>query len=304
MRRSVPIGIGLLLAAWPAVASAYAVDMATEILIYALFALSLNVLVGYSGSVSFGHAAFFAIGGYVCAILFKTHGWPLALALPAAVAVSAAAAAVIGFFCVRLNEIYFSMLTLAFSMLVWSIAFKWRAVTGGDDGFIGLRPPAWLAGRERTYWFVLAVTALATAVLWRICHSSFGRGLVAIRENAARAAFIGIDVRRMRLVAFVVAGSFAGVAGALFALYKHGANPDSAFWTESAQVLIMVLLGGTQAFFGPAIGAAVLHTLQVVAGQFTQYWPLVLGCVLLVIVMAAPDGLAGLAMRFKRRRPR
>jgi branched-chain amino acid transport system permease protein len=292
----------LLLAALPLAGSAYVIDMTTEVLIYALFALSLNVLLGYAGSVSFGHAAFFALGGYVCAILLKTHGWPLAAALAAAVLASALAAAVIGYFCVRLNEIYFAMLTLAFSMLLWSVAFKWRGVTGGDDGFVGLRLPALLAGRERVYWFVLAVAALATAALWRICHSSFGRALVAIRENPARAAFIGIDVRRMRLLAFIVAGSFAGVAGALFALYKRGMHPDAAFWTESAQVLIMALLGGTHVFFGPAIGAAVLHTLQVVAGQVTLYWPLVLGCVLLVIVLAAPEGLAGLALRFKRTR--
>lgn len=304
MRSVAWIVFALLLAALPAAGSAYAIDMATEILIYALFALSLNLLVGYTGSVSFGHALFFALGGYVCAILLKTYGWPLAAALPAAVVASALAAAVIGYFCVRLNEIYFAMLTLAFSMLAWSIAFKWRAVTGGDDGLIGLRLPDWLAGRERIYWFVLTVTATATAVLWRICHSSFGSGLVAIRENAARASFIGIDVRRMRLAAFIVAGSFAGVAGALFSLYKRGMNPDTAFWSESAQVLIMTLLGGTHVFFGPVIGAAVLHTLQVVAGQFTLYWPLVLGCVLLVIVLAAPEGLAGLAVRFKRTRVR
>jgi branched-chain amino acid transport system permease protein len=291
----------LLLFLLPWAGSPYAIDLATEILIYALFALSLNVLVGYAGNVSFGHAAYFAIGGYVCAVLMKTHGWPLAAALPAAMLGAALAALVIGYFCVRLNEIYFAMLTLAFSMLVWSVAFKWRAVTGGDDGFVGLRLPEWLAGRERFYWFVLGVTLAATLVLWRICRSSFGRGLVAIRENAARAAFIGIDVRRMRLLAFVVAGSFAGVAGALFGLYKRGMHPDTAFWTESAQVLIMVLLGGPHAFFGPAAGAAVLHGLQVFTGQFTQHWPFVLGFVLLVIVLAVPQGLAGLTRRFSRR---
>jgi len=288
---------GLVVAALllvPLSGSRYAIDLTTEIMIFALFALSLNLLLGYSGNISFGHAAFFAVGGYACVILMTSYGWPLAAAFAGAVLMSAVTALVIGYFCVKLNQIYFAMLTLAFSMLVWSVAFKWRSVTGGDDGFVGAVTPDFIGTRERFYYFVLITVTFATYLLWRLCNSTFGRGLVAIRENPVRASFIGIDIRRMRLIAFVISGSFAGVAGSLFGLYNKGMYPESAFWTESAQVLIMALLGGIYSFFGPAIGAAALYLLDVFINQFTEYWPLVLGIILLVIVMAAPEGLIGL----------
>lgn len=304
----IPRGIQLL-AVLPALAalvpltgSRYLIDLSTEVLIYALFALSLNLLIGYAGNVSFGHAAYFAIGGYSCAILVTTCEWPLVCGFLAAVALSGAAALGIGFFCVRLSDIYFAMLTLAFAMLVWSVAFKWRALTGGDDGFVGVRLPAMLESRVVFFYFALVVVSVSTALLWVVCHSAFGRTLVAVRENPVRAAFVGVDTRRMRLAAFVIAGTFAGAAGALFALYNRGIYTESAFWTESAQVLIMVLLGGIHSFFGPALGALVLYLLEVTINQYTQYWPAVLGGILLAIVMFFPEGLAGLARRSWRRR--
>ena len=281
----------------PLLGSRYLIDLSTEVLIYALFALSLNLLIGYAGNVSFGHAAYFAIGGYGCAILLTTYQWPLLLSFPAAILLSGVAALLIGFFCVRLTAIYFAMLTLAFAMLVWSVAFKWRSLTGGDDGFVGVAMPAFLEDRTAFFYFVLSVVALSTAALWLICHSAFGRTLVAVRENPMRAGFVGVDTRRMRLLAFVIAGSFAGVAGALFALYNRGMYTESAFWTESAQVLIMTLLGGMYSFFGPALGAAVLYLLDVTINQYTEYWPTVLGTILLAILLLLPEGLVGLAQR-------
>ena len=300
--RGTAIAIVVVLAALacvPLLGSDYLVDLATQIVIYVLFALSLNVLIGYSGNVSFGHAAYFAIGGYACAILLTTYGWPLVLAFPAAVLLSGLAAAAIGYFCVKLTDIYFAMLTLAFAMFVWGIAFKWRAVTGGDDGFVGIAKPELLRSRVPYFYFALTVVTLSSAALWVICHSAFGRTLVAVRENRVRAGFVGVDTRRVRHVAFIVAGTFAGVAGALFALYNNGMYTESAFWPESARVLIMVLLGGMYSFFGPALGAAVLYFLQVVTVQYTEYWPTVLGLILLVILMFVPEGLVGLAKRLR-----
>ena len=285
----------------PLSGSRFMLDLATQIMIYALFALSLNVLIGYTGNVSFGHAAYFAIGGYACAILVTTYGWPLFLGILAAVVLSGIAALVIGAFCVRLNEIYFAMLTLAFSMLVWSVAFKWKAVTGGDDGFVGVDIPALISDRTSFFYFVLACVSGATAILYVICHSTFGRALVAIRENEVRASFLGLNARAMRLAAFVIAGGFAGLAGALFGLYNRGMYVESAFWTESAQVLIMTLLGGIYSFFGPMIGAAALYLLEVFINQFTEYWPIVLGVILLFIVLVAPEGLAGMYERARSR---
>lgn len=293
----IAIIIVLALALLPLAGSRYSVDLATQVLIHCLFALSLNVLIGYTGNISFGHAAYFAIGGYACAVLLTTYHWPLVLALPAAVVISGLAAAVIGYFCVRLTQIYFAMLTLAFAMLVWGIAFKWKDVTGGDDGFTGILVPKLLEGHVNYYYFTLVLVAAGVWLLWMICHSAFGLTLVAIRENAVRAGFIGVDTRKMRWASFTVAGTFAGLAGALFGMYNRGMYIENAFWTESAQVMIMVLLGGIYSFAGPLIGAAVLYLLQVITNQYTPYWPTVLGLILLVVVLVLPDGLAGLAKR-------
>lgn len=300
--RPLPIVLVLLaLVLIPMVGSAYLVDLTTEILIYCLFALSLNVLLGFAGSVSFGHAAYFAIGGYTAAILQTTYQWPLPLSLLGAIVLTGAAAAAIGYFCVKLDEIYFAMLTLAFSMFVWAIAFKWRAVTGGSDGFVGVTVPAMLDDRAAFYYFALAIVGVSTVLLWWLARSGFGAGLLAIRQNPLRARFIGMDVKRMRLAAFVVAGIFAGIAGSLLALYNRGMYVESAFWPESARVLIMVLLGGINAFFGPIIGATVLYLLDALIGRVTVYQPMVLGLILLAVVMFAPEGLSGLYASARRR---
>jgi branched-chain amino acid transport system permease protein len=285
----------------PLMGSRYLIDLSTEIIIYTLFALSLNVIVGFSGNVSFGHAAYFSIGGYTCVILLTTYQWPVVLALPAAVIMAGLVAAFVGYFCVKLNDIYFAMLTLAFSMFVWGVLFKWRSVTGGDDGFVGVAIPAWLESRAAFFYFALMIITVSTAVLWVICHSAFGRTLIAVRENRVRAGFVGVDTRRMRWMAFVVAGTFAGIAGALFGMYNRGMYTESAFWTQSAQVLIMTLLGGMYSFFGPAIGAAVLYLLDVLTNQFTEYWPAVLGIILIAILLFLPEGIVGLAQKIRRR---
>lgn len=284
----------------PILGSHFLVDLTTEISIYVLFALSLNMLVGYAGNVSFGHAAYFAIGGYANAILLTTYEWPLWASIVAATTLSSCTAVAIGYFCIRLSDIYFAMLTLAFSMLVWAVAFKWRSVTGGDDGFVGVPLPSWLDNRIAIYHFVLGMVIGSTSVMWLICHSAFGRILVAVRENARRATFVGIDERRVRLVAFTIAGTFAGVSGALFSLYNRGMFTESAYWTESAQVLIMTLLGGIHSFFGPALGAATLYLLEVNISRYTEYWPLVLGGLLVIIVLFVPDGLIGIARRLRK----
>ena len=301
-RRQRVMGLVLALVALlclPLWGSRYLLDLSTEVAIFALFALSLNLLVGYAGDVSFGHAAYFAIGAYANAILLTSYEWPLALSLPAAVLLSATAALFIGYFCVRLSAIYFAMLTLAFAMLVWSIAFKWRELTGGDDGFIGVRLPAFLEHRTAFFYFTLAVVLVSVVLLRRVCRSAFGHTLLALRENRLRAEFVGIDSRRVRLLAFVVAGGFAGVAGGLFALYNRGGFVESAYWTESARVLIMVLLGGMYSFFGPALGAAVLYVLEALINQYTEYWPAVLGLILLGILLFLPEGLVSLGRRWR-----
>lgn len=291
----------VLLALLPLAGSRFLLELAIQILIFSLFALSLNVLAGHVGSVSFGHAAFLALGGYACAYFQTRMGLPLPVSLLGAIVLTAVAAWIIGWFCVRLNEIYFSMLTLAFSMLIWAIAMKWKAVTGGDDGFVGIKVPELLQTPQAFFWFAWATVSVSTAALWILSKSTMGRAFVAIRENPVRASFIGINVPRMRLIAFVIAGVFAGIAGALLALYVRGMFPQSAFWTQSGQVMIMVLLGGVHSFVGPILGAATLYLLESTIHRYTEYWPLVLGTILLVIVLVAPQGLIGAFRRVWRK---
>jgi branched-chain amino acid transport system permease protein len=295
----------------PWLGSRFYTFLATDIAILALFAASLNLLLGYTGLVSFGHAAYFGVGAYTCAILMKTHGAPFPLAFLAAGAAAAGFALLFGFFCVRATKIYFAMLTLAFSQIVWAVCFKWNAVTGGEQGFSNVPYPdlSWmgslpffssLRGADHYYLLVLALVALGFAALRRIVDSPFGRVLTAIRENPERAQFVGINVRGYQLAAFAVAGTFAGWAGALFALFNRGVFPDFAHWSKSAEVLIMVILGGISNFWGPAVGAAALTLLNHQITAVTQYWPLVLGTILIVLLFAFPEGILGILKKRRR----
>ena len=312
---AVPVFLAAACVPW--LGSRFYTFLATDIAILALFAVSLNLLLGYTGLVSFGHAAFFGIGAYTCAILMKTHGVPFALALLAAAASAAFWAALIGAFCVRSTKIYFSMLTLAFAQIVWAVCFKWNSVTGGEQGFSNVPYPDldWMSAipflaelriGDRYFLVVLALTAGAFALLRRVVGSPFGRVLMAIRENPERAEFIGLDVRRYQLAAFTAAGAFAGFAGALFGIFNRGVFPDFSHWSKSAEVLIMAILGGLGHFWGPAIGAAALILLNQQITAYTLYWPLILGSILIVLLFAFPGGIVGALhaglTRIRRRR--
>src|SRR5215831_10810231 len=291
----------------PALGSRYYTFLANDVVIWALFATSLNLLVGYTGLVSFGHAAYFGIGAYTTGLLMKKVGVAFLLAFLAAGVLAGLFALVFGFFCVRLTRIYFAMLTLAFAQIVWAICFKWNELTGGEQGMPEIPYPdfGWLerlgaslpllSWRTAEYFYFLTVVLVA-ASLWalhRIVTSPFGRMLTTIRENAERAEFIGVNVRRYELAAFVLAGTFAGLAGGLFGIFNRGVFPDFAYWTKSSEVLIMTLLGGMGSFFGPSIGALVLILLNQQIVSYTEYWPLVLGTVLVVLLFGFPGGIAG-----------
>ncbi len=299
----------------PALGSRFWTFVATDVAIMALFAVSLNLLLGYGGLVSFGHAAYFGIGAYACGILMKQHAVPFSLALPAAGLIAGMAAAVFGFFCVRLTKIYFAMLTLAFAQIVWAIAFKWNSLTGGEQGMPEIPYPdlSWigripgLAGSRDSELFYLLTVALVAVCLWllrRAVQSPFGRLLTTIRENPERAEFIGVNVRRHELIAFVIAGLFAGVAGGLFGIFNRGVFPDFAYWPKSSEVLIMTILGGMGSFYGPALGALILLVLNQQITSYTQYWPAILGTLLIVLLFAFPGGVTGALGRFGRRMAR
>jgi branched-chain amino acid transport system permease protein len=288
----------------PWVGSRYDTFLATQIAISALFAVSLNLLLGTTGLVSFGHVAYFGIGSYVCGILMKTYAVPFTLALPAAALGAAFGSLVFGFFCVRLTKIYFAMLTLAFSQIIWAICFKWNDVTGGDQGLPDVPYPdlGWMSSipfledlriSDQFYVVTLVVVMLSLAAMQRIINSPFGLMLKTIRENPQRASSIGLDVRAYELAAFVVAGGFAGIAGALFGIFNRGVFADYVYWPKSAEVMIMTILGGIDHFWGPVIGAATLVLLNQETTSYTEYWPFVLGTILLVLLFAFPGGIAG-----------
>jgi branched-chain amino acid transport system permease protein len=229
---------------------------------------------------------------------------PFVLAWPAAGELAGLLALVAGFFCVRLTKIYFAMLTLAFAQIVWAICFKWNDVTGGEQGMPEIPYPelGWMSvlpilgdWRASDHFYVLTVLLVA-ACLWllrRLVGSPFGRILTTIRENPERAEFIGVNVRRYELIVFVIAGAFAGLAGGLFGIFNRGVFPDFAYWTKSSEVLIMAILGGIGHFWGPAVGALVLLVLNQQITSYTQYWPFILGSILIVLLFVFPGGIVG-----------
>src|SRR6516162_8876465 len=280
----------------PLALSAFYVVLLIEIAVAALFATAFNLLMGFGGMVSFGHAAYFALGAYAAALLSQKAGWPMLAALAAAPVVAALGALVFGFFIVRLTSTYFAMLSLAFGQIVFTVIFKWKSLTGGDDGILGLWPPEWLKSPAAYYYFTVTVVALALLALRAIVDSPFGSALKAVRENPRRARYIGIDVRRHQLMAFVISGFFSGLAGGLFAFYNGSVFPDFAFFTKSFEPLVVTLLGGVGSFFGPLVGAFGFKLLEwLISREWPVYWPLVLGSVVIAGVILLPRGFVGLA---------
>jgi ABC-type branched-subunit amino acid transport system ATPase component/ABC-type branched-subunit amino acid transport system permease subunit len=295
----------LVLLVLPFVLGRAEVFLATEIIVLMLFATSFNLLFGYTGLVSFGHATYFGLGAYTLALLLKRYGAPFPVALLSAPVVSAIIALVIGWFCVRSIRLYFSLLTLAFGQLVWAIVFEWYDFTGGSDGIQGIPKPEVLSGLTPMYYFVLVVVAVCLVLLWFIANSPFGWALKAIRDNPHRAQFLGINERQYKLMAFTIAGAFAGVAGALFSLFQGFADPGLLDWTRSAEPLFMSLVGGMHYFLGPVVGAGVVTWLRKFTSSFTEYWPLVFGIILLAMVIGLSEGIVGFVIAWwqRRRRP-
>jgi branched-chain amino acid transport system permease protein len=291
-----------LLAALPFASTKFVSYLATRAMLLGIFAVGYDLLLGRTGLLSFGHGAFYAAGAYGLG-LFSLHVSPHPLiGLAVGVAAAALLAAVVGFFCVRSSEVYFSMLTLAFGMMVFALVWNAREVTGGDDGLIGIaRAPITLGGlvripiaRESQFYFlVLAFFALAVGTAHRLRASPFGLALAGIRENATRAEFAGVAVRRYRLAVFVLSASFAGLAGALEALLESNARPFMAHWTHSAEPILVGLLGGLGTLPGPLVGSLLFIGMREIVQRFTEHWMLAMGIVLLVIIGAFRGGIVG-----------
>lgn len=262
-----------------------------SVLVLAVFATSFNVLLGYTGLVSFAHASYYGTGSYTVALLALHLGAPPLLGLVLAPIAAGAIAYATGLVALRATRLYFALLTLALGQLVFLIVFQWRSLTRGDDGIHGIVLPPALQPTQNRYWFVLAMTALALAVLGYVLRSPFGATLRAIRENRERTGFLGIKVKRYELAAFVIGGAFAGWAGALYALYDRSAFPDLLHWTTSATPIFVTLIGGLASFAGPAVGAVVFGLLEDWITRNIAYWQAVLGVVLLLIILFLPGGI-------------
>jgi branched-chain amino acid transport system permease protein len=287
-----------LLCALPQLASdsPYTVVLAVDVLVAVLFASSLHFILGPAGLHSFGHAAYFGVGAYAAALLLQRVALPMPLSLAMAPFVSALLAVLFGWFCVRLSGVYLAMLTLAFGQIVWSIVFQWDDLTGGSNGLTGIWPSEFWADKTLFFYGVLAVVGLSVFVLRRILHAPFGYALRASRDSELRAAALGLNVKQLQWLGFVVAAFFAGLGGALFAFAKGNMSPEVLGISRSVDGLVMVLLGGVQSLSGPVLGAVSFTLLQDSVARSTEYWRALLGGILLLLVIALPHGLTGLGL--------
>ncbi|MGB3864339.1 MAG: ABC transporter permease [Xanthobacteraceae bacterium] len=291
--RFAAIAVLILAAALPLVAGNYALSVGAEIAIFVVFAASLHFMMAVGGMASFGHAAYFGLGSYGVAFLAKLAGLPMIVCLLLGPMLGLAGAVLFGWFAVRLSGVYFAMLTLAFAQIVWSIAFQWVDVTGGDNGILGVWPAALVATPARFYWLSLAVAALSVAVLRVLVFAPFGYGLRATRDSVLRSEAVGIDSKRVQWAAFVVAGTFAAIAGALFAYLKGSVFPDNAGIALSVDSLVMVLLGGVETVSGAVVGAIVYKALSIWLVSYTELSKLVMGAVIVILVVMFPKGIVG-----------
>jgi branched-chain amino acid transport system permease protein len=282
-------------------------DFLIYVMAYGLLAMSLNLLVGLTGLVSFGHAAYFASGAYIFGLLMQTGQVAIPVAMLATVLGTALLSLVIGLICVRLKDIYFAFITLAFQMFLHSIILTWVSLTGGDQGLRGgiPRPPFMgidLDDNMTLYIFCVVVFTLCVVLMRQIWQSPFGYTLRLIRDNPDRAVFLGVNVVRVKLGIFVLAGSMASVGGMLLALFVSGAYPEFGFWTTSGEAIFMVMLGGTQTFFGPIVGAVLFRLIEYFVLIYTEYHGLVFGIVIMVIVLGLRQGVADYLVDWLRRR--
>lgn len=273
----------------------------SEILIMGLFALSFNLLLGYTGLLSFGQAAFFGVGAYTAALLIKNGFENIFLIFLLGFILSAVCSAIVGYLSIRRDEIFFAMLTLGFGMLFYAIAHNWIAVTGGSDGMPVFSLPIIKFGTFQInfytpvnmYFLILIVTSIASVTLYFIIHSPFGLILKGLRENKERVLFVGGNINLFRIVAFTISGSFAGVSGILFCFLNNMATPEFMHWSFSARPVMMSIIGGTNVFWGPMIGAGIFFILEQIVIQFSENWMFFLGILLVLIVLFFPKGVLG-----------
>jgi branched-chain amino acid transport system permease protein len=289
-----PIGaIFIILLILPLILHRFYTYILSLIFVTSLLAMSLNLVVGHGGLFQFHHAVFYGLGAYTVALMLTKTSLPMWLGFIAGPIVAALVGLLIGWFCVRLTRLYFGMLQISLGSLIWAIVFRWYSFTGGDDGIHGIPMPPMLSSLNNAYYFILIILVICLIGLYLILESPFGRTLQAIRDNPQRCEAVGINVRRHQLMAIVIATFFAGVAGVLFVVLEGSVFPDLLFWVLSLEIFIMCLLGGWFTFAGPMLGAAIMVALRTFVGIYTEYWTLILGVILILLIFFLPEGVMG-----------
>jgi branched-chain amino acid transport system permease protein len=292
------------LAVLPWVLARHQLSILTELLIFGLFAMSLDLIMGYTGMVSFGHAAYFGLGAYASALILLNFEQPIPVALVAGALLAGLVAAPVAYISTRATGIYFAMLTLAFAQLLYTVAYKWRDLTGGSDGIAGVPKTTLFWGgpslaQPRPFYFLVAICVVLSLIACRVLvRSPFGRALLAIRENERRFTSLGRDPRPFKLVVFVAAATFAGLAGALFAPFRGFASPEIMFWVLSGQALMMVITGGIGTLIGPVLGAMIFMLIQEILSSYTEHWMIFTGTIFVLIVIFLPGGVVGTVRRW------
>jgi branched-chain amino acid transport system permease protein len=288
----------VLLLGLPPFLSSFTITLLTQALVWGMLAMSLDVLLGYTGLASLGHAAYLALGSYSVGILATRYGANFWVTLAVGVALAALGAAIFGLVALRATGVYFLMITLALGMVVWGLAHRWVSMTQGDNGIAGVPRPRglpWSLGTALPfYYFVLAAFALVFLVLWMVVHSPFGKTLVGIRESESRMRTLGYHVWLHKYIGFVIAGTGGGVAGVFWAYYNGFVSPADAELATSVEILLMVALGGRGTLFGPVLGAFVIVLLKNVVSVYTHRWLLILGAVYIGTIVYAPEGIVGM----------
>lgn len=263
------------------------------IYVTSLLTMSLNLLVGHGGMFQFHHAVFYGVGAYTVALILTKTSLPMWVGFVAGPMAATIVGLFIGWFCVRLTRLYFGMLQISLGSLIWAIVFRWYSFTGGDDGIHGIRMAPFLSSLNNSYYFILVILVISLIILYLVLKSPFGSTLQAIRDNPDRCAAVGINVRRHQLLAIVIATFFAGMAGVLFVVLERSVFPDLLFWVLSLEIFIMCLLGGWFTFAGPILGAAITVALRTFVGIYTEYWTLILGIILILLIFFLPEGVMG-----------
>ena len=297
-RTAVAVGLMALLA-MPAVMSRFYLYFLGTILVMGLLATSLNLVLVYGGMYQFHHAVFYGMGAYAFALAITKGGAPIWAAFLVAPVASALLGWIMGLICIRLSKLYFGMLQISLGSLVWALAYRWYSFTGGDDGIHGVPLPDLISSSKGAYYCILTVVVLCLWVMYRIVSSPFGKIFQAIRDNPVRSEAIGVNVKRHQLVGLVLAAFFAGIAGALFVVVEGSVVPDLLFWSLSMEILIMCLLGGWFSFLGPMFGAATMLCMRTFAGMYTEYWTMILGILLMVLIFFLPEGVFGFFLKRK-----